>query len=432
MGLGVEVHSTPWRGGFAAARTLPALAQQLRETITPALPEGVLRRRLHVGVGEHGVLVHWHPGEEGMVVDLLADGRVHVSVKTSTVGPGYHAFVVDLLDRMAVDMQLQWQWDAEDSGDDTGYAQNRDFPALQQAMSDWLQAMAVQLLSLDDVSGLQVNMATQLRPEIGDAVATPLGPRQRELFEQIAQAAAIDPAWARQFFAWWDQGFSAPFWDGCASTIAWSDLAWVTPRDEHERALLRSVLDMLEHARAQEPGTAFPQDAADEIEALLAPGSQVTVPVRDGIGYRRAEATFQLFAGWTLRVGGHFRTTALNESEHDGTDDDATDAMQLDDGIRAIHVSSMSVNDRDGAPMPAADLHAAVSEEADQEWRNGAVFGSARWEREADSKHLYAALAVDGRLLLLTITDALDGDPDWAEAVARSALHSPQDAAQGS
>ena len=52
----------------------------------------------------------------------------------------------------------------------------------------------------------------------------------------------------------------------------------------------------------------------------------------------------------------------------------------------------------------------------------GVIF---RDDEDGESRHLHAKLAVDGRLLLLTITDGVDAPRDWSERVARSAFHPP-------
>ena len=75
------------------------------------------------------------PFEEDVEL-CVRDGVVEVSAKTSGAGPGYHEFVVGLLDLLENRAGLVWEpASGEDSGDETGYRQHRDGHALRMEMS---------------------------------------------------------------------------------------------------------------------------------------------------------------------------------------------------------------------------------------------------------------------------------------------------------
>ncbi|MBW8809745.1 MAG: hypothetical protein JF591_13110, partial [Lysobacter sp.] len=84
----------------------------------------------------------------------------------------------------------------------------------------------------------------------------------------------------------------------------------------------------------------------------------------------------------------------------------------------------LNIASADGRLPPAAELLETANRDGpgDLAWAQDEILASARWEEdvEAQVRHLYAACAVDGRVLLLTISDELDASREWAEAVARS------------
>ena len=67
------------------------------------------------------VLVSLHPCAEDVEIAVPEPGRVSVSAKTSTVGPGYHAFLCDLLHRLGDAVAIDW-----DEPDDPSDLRERD------------------------------------------------------------------------------------------------------------------------------------------------------------------------------------------------------------------------------------------------------------------------------------------------------------------
>src|SRR2546423_10201281 len=55
-----------------------------------------------------------HPAGEGVEITVLEPGSLIVSATTSTVGPGYHCHVCDLLHRFGEEYSITWHPPAED------------------------------------------------------------------------------------------------------------------------------------------------------------------------------------------------------------------------------------------------------------------------------------------------------------------------------
>ncbi|MGH8080547.1 MAG: hypothetical protein ACREP7_08235 [Lysobacter sp.] len=416
--MGFLVSSTLWKRRLWAKPSLPALGRELRKIYLDALPDDALRERLSVWEREGGVTAVWHPAEEGLSIDLQADGSLTAWAKTNTVGPGYHAFLVDLLERIATQWGVRWRWedvDEDHSGDETGYAIARDPVRLQDQMAIWLHSVAEVLFEHEGAENLFVSMAIGPLPRFQGFVGSPTGiwsePQFRRIADDVIEAYAAAPA----FFPWWTPGFGADFWNGMARVGVWCDVNWVGPRDQNERDTLRRVLDYDRRALALDPAHALDPALRDELGWLLERGTEIELPHREGPGYKRLPTRHRLFGGpWSVELPGHFIEHVLNDGNN----------LQYVGDRRAVYVSSLTINAADASLPPAAELldTANRGERSDLSWSQDAILASARWEDDAEDsvRHLYAAFAVDGHLLLLTISNELEASPDWAESVARS------------
>ncbi|MGO1073136.1 hypothetical protein [Lysobacter sp. CA199] len=401
-----------------AKPSVSALARELRRTCQEALSEPMLRERLNLWQREQGVSVAWHPAEEGLSIDLRADGSLLAWAATNTIGPGYHAFLIDLLDRIAAQWGLRWLWDdagEDEGGDETGYAVHRDMARLQDEMAAWLRQIAKILLQHHDAENLFVSMPIGPLPRFAGFVGSPMGIWSEERFRAVADDAGEASRLAREFFPWWERGFGADFWSGIARVGLWCDVSWVGPRDQAERDTLRRVLESDRRATALDPRRGLEPALRDELQWLLERGAEIELPQAEGPGYKRLPTRHSLYdEPWSVEVPGHFIEHRLNEDKN----------LQYVGDRRAVYVSSLSIAAAAAGPPPAAELLETANREApaDLQWTQDEILGCAHWEHDAGGgvRHLYTACAVDGHVLLLTITDELDAPGDWAEAVARS------------
>src|SRR5262249_18486612 len=151
------------------------------------------------------------------------DGVFTLSARTSGGGPGYHAWLIALVDRLKDALGLAW---ADADGDETGYAEHRDFARLQQEHLTWLRAVAEQT---KDAEQAAINMPLDFSVLGDHFAATPRGFLDRE--------GLLVP---ERFFAWWSEGHTPAFWQGLAETLAWSVLPWHVPTEE-ERPLYEAA-----------------------------------------------------------------------------------------------------------------------------------------------------------------------------------------------
>jgi hypothetical protein len=120
-----------------------------------------------------------HPSAEDVELTLPGERAVRVCAKTSTTGPGYHAYLCELLDAFGHAMGISWQAPTEEDLDETGYFHARDIAALDAEFLAWLKGLAGALLEREKEggSGFAISMATDVRFDDDAFMTTPVGPR---------------------------------------------------------------------------------------------------------------------------------------------------------------------------------------------------------------------------------------------------------------
>ncbi len=355
-----------------------------------------------------------HPAAEH--VALAFEGHdLEIAANTSTVGPGYHAHVVDVVDTLAAAFRITWRHDAE--GDVTGYFDNRDFRHLQQEMLGWLGALTNAVLPL--ASGtVQLALPATHTFESGGHARTPLGPRERPWFERVAES----PASGRDFFAWWEKGENAEHYLGVALSLLWTTVRWRPAVSERERELRERTFGALSRARDLDPTLRFPFAEWRELltidgrnrEADALPRADPAIPA---IGYRRNPVRVSMPGGWSLRIPGNF-------------------AEELDDkgtfcgwhGGRTVWFTSFRY---EGGARTAEEMWGADPDEGEGETfttGEGAFQSRARLRRvrggeESDCWILRTDSALPPQIAICTISFTEDHDRAWALETWRSLRH---------
>jgi hypothetical protein len=254
-----------------------------------------------------------HPAEEPVEVTLAGDHAI-VSAKTSSAGPGYHAFLVSCLDQIEEKFGIKWDWsgdgDEDDAGgDETGYALSRDFAALQAEMAGFLKrlfSMLSEKVTREDVGKWRIAMPIDFDVETGEGeILTQLGPLAFDEIEAIANsdAEALERA-AHAYFPWWGEGFGADFYRGLALNAMWMRIGWSAPADDEEWEEIERVLGWCAEAERLGAEPALPAEAVRELRQLLETVEPSRLPAEHGIGYRRRLMRRALTGGWRVQVPG--------------------------------------------------------------------------------------------------------------------------------
>ncbi len=371
------------------------------------------------GEGRPVLAIPLHPAAEDLEIALSEAGVLAASANTSTAGPGYHVRVVEVLDAVAETLGVRWE-SGEDGGDDTGYFEERDVAGLQRQMLGWLQALA-ETLGAHEGRGLDVCLPAGCGFLLDADTRTPLGPRRRAWWRAVAE----QPERGVPFFAWWEPGEGAAYWDGLARALMWSEVRWAAPEDDAERETHRRVLHALARAYRLDPARPLPWREWAELlgySGVDAPGVAEVRRRAEGerdapaIGYRRHAVRVPLTGGWSMALPGDLHRSFDDEGTfcaHAGGRTVWFSSLRHRGG-RATSLDDLRARRRDGA----VELH-----ERDEEGLVGVASLGRHDEDGREGWMLATETASPGRVGILTICFDLEEDRAWALEAWRSLAH---------
>lgn len=391
------------------------------------------------GEDHRALLLGLHPCAEDVEIAIPEPGRVIATAKTSTVGPGYHAFLCDLLHRLGDAMDIEWPVPGDESGagDETGYFDTGDHRALEEEFLRWLRGVSALVTEglEQDYQWMMISMAIGHHYHHHGPLVTPMGPRDLAWLGAVAE----DPARGIDLFPWWPAGVGAPFYLGRALARMWRDVRWRAPLADDEGRLLMDVHLDLARAHRLDASLDYPwrewRELMDAIEAHFGyvemagddleeevrrraaeRDSNATVPI---IGYRRRPVRVDLTDGWSIEIPG--------EMAEDWDDEGLWTAR---DAGRAVFFKSYSLSREDGGQPEAEEIldgltlpDGQVLEHRDEDVLGRAVITSPDGDDDPGWQ-LVGHNAIDGGLAACNI---IFGDPDereWAIATWRSLGHS--------
>lgn len=375
--------------------------------------------------GRPALQVVLHPTAEAVEFVAWDPRTLVVSAKTSSVGPGYHIYLCELLQKLGSALGVAWDPpDAERaSGDDTGFFHSGDRGAVSGAMLEWLQSSAKRALEILDrgYDGLGLSMPADSQFQHEMAISTVMGPRDRAWLERVAE----DPCHGVDVFPWWDEGLGATYLLGRATCQMWTDVRWREPMSADEKNLLRQVIRLLGQAYRLDPNLQYPTREWREILGLLgiedpsvdeAEQRRPVPPDAPKIGYRRLPVRAQLAEEWTITVPGSFAT----RYEEDGR-------WTAFESGRSVSVLCQASKAQDGSPAPVEELLQGVREiEGDPlDFRGERVVGLARIvpSPEGEGWLLTGACAVPGSVAMCSISFRDEARRPWAVATWQSLDH---------
>jgi hypothetical protein len=417
MGLGLQAGLKLPKGSFFSARpSAKSIAKQLSRLLQSSELDGYAR----VIPGEDGssLLVKLHPAEEELRL-WLEDDWLMASAKTSSTGPGYHGFLVGMLDRLAEALGSAWVWDdeARDFLDETGFATERDFAALQAAMARQLQATAKWVASddLDPLGSFRLSLAIDFDPERPGEILSPLGPWTLPWFESVARAdeARLLP-FAQRFYPWWDDGFTPDTRQKLALVLLWIEFPWCAPLAPEERQIGEVALRFLESAGPEWHAEGREAPDSDELKRLLAARTDAVIPPqRDGVGYRRGPMSRPVPGPWRIIVPGYFR----EEIDDDG----GAQTYWFDDFVvRGSSLSFKADPERPGKLVRDGDYEMRFE-------RDGLIGGAnlERVETKPPCTHLHGVVEAGDGVCIVTITYSAAADREKAVEIFESVRYRP-------
>ena len=280
--------------------------------------DAVIESRLTRDSFDHPLLhVHFHPAGPPAQLRIGSSGKVSVHARTTPIGPGYHAYLCELLKDFAEDFDITWN----DPGPDRDPAQfflQGDLARLERQFLHWLaQECSIALRRSEPQRAFAVGMPRPLRFLHPGPVLTPQGPRSVEWLKNVAG----DETTGADFFPWWSPELNSLFYKQRAETNLWLAFPWRQPLTESEGEVVDQIAADLANACEADPNSDLPWSAwAVVLDALQTDNGKFTVePISEtlaamvrsrddgaaaNIGYRRQPIVVALSGGWTLQIPG--------------------------------------------------------------------------------------------------------------------------------
>lgn len=360
--MGIEISTRaelPKVGLFRKPASCDLMFRRIQDAVNNAIKDDLLSRAIRFDRHHHTLCVQLHPAGCPLEFTWEPEGHISLYTKTSTAGPGFHAFSVQVLKHIGDRCSLQWNWRETDFCD---HAVTGSFQMIQQEMAGMLKTIAQTILSeCHEASALRVNMAIEYPQVRADMfVVSPMGPFSWKWWEELsyAEGAALE-AKCREFFPWWDEDQDAIFWRNFGLVLLWAEVPWHVPANKEERDKCQLAIDCLHRARTLDVDLDIPEAEIRELAALLRGTEQESqmTPRPGGIGYRRGVMGFLTTGGWSVDLPGYYYT----DWTHDGK------SIVFWFGGRTVHISSLTVEAKDGGAISKEDLVSQARESGTSE-----------------------------------------------------------------
>ncbi|MGH7143183.1 MAG: hypothetical protein ACREJ2_03520 [Planctomycetota bacterium] len=412
-----------WKWLGARRRKWPDLQREIADEARRE-PDPLLQKLIVVQGNDDRLYIGFHPAEEEAQFWPDDEDRLCFRARTNSAGPGYHAFLVRFLDRLAKRLDLQWRpQSAAALADSSGYFEHRDFGRLQTEMYSWLMNVAKSLLKMEKEGSHNFQLSWPLgapSPCGSFFASSPIGEWDREFFLCLVEAKGADLRQRLEsYFPWWGIEPDARFFANLGLVYARCKVPWHVPVNSHERGMYELMLDAYGRAAALDSNFPLPTKEIAEAREMAASTDRSRLPAADGLGVHRRQVRMTLVGNWTIDVPGYFYVS----QEREGTID------VLSHGNRKIEITSLSANAKDGEPAPTEWLLES-STPLPQEHRKhehaghvGVAYVSPIDSNKGGGFRLHGRMAKPGNLAMVTITFADRADEAWAFETWRSVFH---------
>ncbi len=307
MSLGISLRGTLPKKGIFGRLSASEAFDRIAEVL-----DGEARTWVSQTRGTPWMHANLHPAAEEIAFRIEGT-EILFSASTSSAGPGYHQYLVSLLEQIGERLGLSWQnLDQEGQpGDETGYWDHRDRAKLEEEFLLWQSTLLQVILGkATEITDFHCAVGMPLNPRFQplDTIHTSLGPRSLDW----AREALLNQSKAQEFWSWWDDGKTAQSWLNRGLVILWCEHAWRDPRNEWEASLIKDVQDSLDKSAAL-GAKHCPLNAWQSLGSTPPEGLLDSHPVP--FGYRRQPLVNSFGLGWSAELPGDAR---LDESDPSG------------------------------------------------------------------------------------------------------------------
>lgn len=262
------------------------------------------------------VHVRFHPAADPMKIWFAEESTIHINADSSSVGPGYHLFLCELIWALTKKFDLAWARESADGEKQNAVFFTGDPDEIYKEMFAWLGSMASSALAMSASGGsFNLSMSPSYQFFSEHPLITPMGPRSKEWLQEVAR----NPQAGADVFPWLEPGITPQFLLNRALTHMWTDVHWCRPVADGDEAVQRTVLNLLREACKLDPSLNYPWaewleimgylQAEDELTAVVSKHA-ASAPKTAPIGYRRREVKAILDQGWSIMIPGSFSESA--------------------------------------------------------------------------------------------------------------------------
>lgn len=308
MGLGINIK---------AELNTPVQFSAIQDCITNNT-SGLFKDFLSFSENENVFHVTLHPCEETVSFEYV-NGNLICSAKTNSVGPGYHAYLVELIEKIGTELQIPWIWNLEEGEeyylDETDYYSHRDFKQLQFEMLKWLKALATSFTEEGENEQCMFTMPLGYPRIKRDYFGvSPMGIWTRESFKKIAESEVDELEWAgHNFFIWWNKKDDDQFYKKTGIALLNVECPWHYPADDKEKKLLSNIDNCFELAKQLNPQIDLPFIDWATVRNFLNE-EDADIPETD-FGYKKHLMAFDLPGKWMIDLPGNLYYTVDENTE---------------------------------------------------------------------------------------------------------------------
>lgn len=244
----------------------------------------------------------FYPLNESLRFEIDND-IVSIGLKTSAVGAGYHAAVIDLCDFLEARLGFKWNWRLSDgsSGDETNYAVDWEFNILKSAHFE----QTINIMNYFDGGnrfGILVNCDLALFHK-HDRIAGPKGYLNESLVENYFEhdESAASEIW-KKLTLWNSLDLDQEFWLNTLESLLWTEFCWRPSVNDYEAYIEHAINECLQQIDNIESRRGL-SEAVKEFHVHRS--KQLAIEPK-GVGYKKRNLEMKLPGPWKVFCPGYF------------------------------------------------------------------------------------------------------------------------------
>lgn len=351
--------------------------------------------------------------------------------QTNLAGPGFHAYIVDFLEKFAQAYNLSFNID-----DETNYFTHRNFEQLQEHFNGWLRGLintSLTQLNSENYSSLIICWNESFFPiNRAETVITPMGRFPIAKLSEYCQSQDSIKEFAKEFFVWNELEKDARFYRNNALVILWAKCCFMpSSRSNFDAIINGKIISLLEKAAACDSSLPFPKREYSELCKLHGVNENPIVDSTpdysfvESIGYRKEQVRYYI-GNLIITISGNYLAERQKQGDHVWYD-----GRGLVEGWHELRLSAFKGKKTESKFFPPL-FDGAVEKPIILNLQGlkckAAYIGKA--EKLFKNKPYYSVVAQANshkQICLLTLSFDKESEKDWAFAILKNITAIPPD-----